>query len=93
MLAGVLLPVCLAPAKAMVELPGKTAPVLLTWLVLLAVARRWAVPGAIVAMTIVIVATDAPHLSAASIAPSLTWTDARPSTWARSSASGYRCSS
>ena len=28
MLAGVLLPVCLAPAKAMVELPGKTAPVL-----------------------------------------------------------------
>ena len=40
----------------------------------MAVARRWAVPGAIVAMTIVIVATDAPQLSAASIAPSLTWT-------------------
>jgi benzoate membrane transport protein len=49
MLAGVLLPICLAPAKAVVGLPGQAVPVVVTWLVLLRVARRWAVPGALVA--------------------------------------------
>jgi benzoate membrane transport protein len=49
LLAGVLLPVCLSPARAAVELPGLTAPVIVTWLVLLRFARRLAVPGALVA--------------------------------------------
>jgi benzoate membrane transport protein len=49
LLAGVLLPVCLAPARAAVALPGLTAPVIVTWLVLTRVARRLAVPGALVA--------------------------------------------
>lgn len=49
LLAGVLLPVCLAPARAAVELPGLAAPVILTWLVLLRLARRLAVVGSLVA--------------------------------------------
>jgi benzoate membrane transport protein len=49
LLAGVLLPVCLAPAHAAVALPGLTAPVIVTWLVLMRIARRLAVPGALLA--------------------------------------------
>jgi benzoate membrane transport protein len=49
LLAGVLLPVCIAPARAAVELPGLALPVVAAWAVLMVVARRWAVPGALVA--------------------------------------------
>ncbi len=49
LLAGVLLPICLAPARASVALPLLTAPVIVTWLVLLRVARRLALPGALLA--------------------------------------------
>ncbi|MCW3015384.1 MAG: benzoate transporter [Solirubrobacterales bacterium] len=54
MLAGVLLPICTAPARAVVELPGQSAPIIVTWLVLLRVARRWAVPGALVAAALAV---------------------------------------
>lgn len=47
MLAGVLLPLCLAPARAVVELPWQGLPVVLVWAVLALTARRWAVPGAL----------------------------------------------
>jgi benzoate membrane transport protein len=47
MLAGVLLPICLAPARALVEIPLLVAPAVLTWAVLMRFARRWAVPAAI----------------------------------------------
>ena len=49
LLAGVLLPVCVAPARSLVTMPGLTAPVIITWLVLLRVARRLAIPGALLA--------------------------------------------
>lgn len=49
LLAGVLLPVCLSPARSVVELPGLTAPVIVTWVILMRVARRLAVPGALLA--------------------------------------------
>ncbi len=52
LLAGVLLPVCLAPARAAVSLPGLAVPVIVTWLVLLRVARRLAVPGALLAAAV-----------------------------------------
>ncbi len=55
MLAGVLLPLCVAPIKALVEVPWQAAPVIATWAVLTFVARRWAVPGAVV-VTIIAVA-------------------------------------
>jgi benzoate membrane transport protein len=54
MLAGVLLPLCLAPARAVAELPWQGLPVVLAWAVLALVARRWAVPGAVVAAAVVV---------------------------------------
>ncbi|MGI8332545.1 benzoate/H(+) symporter BenE family transporter [Actinomadura scrupuli] len=47
MLAGVLLPLCLAPVQAVVRFPAQAVPVVLTWLVLNRLSRRWAVPAAL----------------------------------------------
>ncbi|MEU7143184.1 benzoate/H(+) symporter BenE family transporter [Nocardia sp. NPDC046473] len=46
MLAGVLLPLCLAPVKAVQSSPAVVIPVVLVWLVLQRVAKRWAVIAA-----------------------------------------------
>lgn len=54
MLAGVLLPLCLAPITGIVTNPWGVVPVALTWLVFARLAPRWAVPLAFVAATIVI---------------------------------------
>lgn len=54
MLAGVLLPLCLAPIAGIVENPWGVVPVVLTWLVFLRLAPRWAVPLAFLAATIVV---------------------------------------
>jgi benzoate membrane transport protein len=47
LLAGVLLPICLAPARAVVSLPALAAPVVVTWAVMRAIRPRVAVPGAL----------------------------------------------
>lgn len=74
MLAGVLLPICIAPAKAVAEIPGQAVPVVAAWLALLVVARRWAVPGAIAVTAIVILVADDPTAPAEGLLPALTWT-------------------
>ncbi|MDZ8201753.1 benzoate/H(+) symporter BenE family transporter [Microbacterium sp. SSW1-59] len=55
MLAGVLLPLCLAPVTGLTENPWGVAPVVLTWLVVARLAPRWAAPAAFVAAASVIV--------------------------------------
>jgi benzoate membrane transport protein len=71
MLAGILLPICLAPAEAVAQLPPLIAlPPILVWLVLLRLAPRWAVAGAVVA-TGVVVGFTGPHLVPAELVPSL----------------------
>lgn len=55
MLAGVLLPLCLAPVTGIVTNPWGVIPVVLTWLVFARLAPRWAVPLAFVTATIVVV--------------------------------------
>jgi benzoate membrane transport protein len=55
MLAGILLPICLAPVQAAVETPLLALPIILTWLVLTKLAPRWAVPAAMAVTIIVIV--------------------------------------
>jgi benzoate membrane transport protein len=55
MLAGVLLPLCLAPIGGLAKNPWAVVPVLLTWLVFARLAPRWAVPLAFLAATVVIV--------------------------------------
>jgi len=49
MLAGILVPLCTAPVRALLDVPTLALPVILTWAVLLRFARSWAVPGALVA--------------------------------------------
>ena len=49
MLAGVLLTICLRPFVDLVSAPLAIGPVIVVWLVLLRFARRWAVPGSLVA--------------------------------------------
>ena len=73
MLAGVLLSLCVAPYRALAADPAAIAPVLVTWLVLLRVARRWAVPGALLAAVVVIALVGEP-LADGSLLPALTWT-------------------
>jgi benzoate membrane transport protein len=46
MLAGIVLPLCLEPARAFADEPVAIAPVVLVWLVLTRFAKRWAVPAA-----------------------------------------------
>jgi len=81
MLAGVTLELCLEPVKGLAGHPLEVAPILLTWLVLLRLARKWAVPAAF-AVTLVVVgagiARDGgwhggvlPHLVFTT--PALTW--------------------
>jgi benzoate membrane transport protein len=55
MLAGVLLPICLAPVMAVAQLPLYAAPIVLVWLVLYRLAPRWAVPAAMLVAVIAIV--------------------------------------
>lgn len=73
MLAGVLLTLCVEPFRALGANPAAIAPVMMTWLVLLRVARRWAVPGALVTAAVVIVLVGEP-LADGSLLPALTWT-------------------
>jgi benzoate membrane transport protein len=70
MLAGILLPICLAPAEAAAAMPLLALPPILVWLVLLRLAPRWAVAGAVVA-TGVAVAFTQPHIVPAELVPSL----------------------
>ncbi len=75
MLAGVLLPVCTAPVRAAVEIPWQALPVILTWAILMRVARRWAVPGALAAAALaVLLGPTRAVAGAVDLAPSLTFT-------------------
>jgi benzoate membrane transport protein len=47
LLAGVLLPLCVAPVKAVVQLPSLALAPVVAWLVLSRFARRWAAPAAL----------------------------------------------
>ncbi len=74
MLAGVLLVLCVEPFRALADEPAAIAPVLLTWLVLLRLARRWAVPGAFAAAVAVIAASGSLGDLGGGVAPAFTWT-------------------
>lgn len=57
MLAGMLLPLCLAPINAVAELPALALPILLAWMLGLAFARRYAVPIAVLVTGVVLATT------------------------------------
>jgi len=57
MLAGVQLPICFTAFTSLARTPLYVAPILLTWLVGYALARRWAVPLALLAALVVVALT------------------------------------
>jgi benzoate membrane transport protein len=78
MLAGVVLPLCLAPVKAVVALPDLAAPVVVAWALLYRFARRWAVPGALaVAAVVILISQDVRLGPVSGLAPELAWTTPR----------------
>lgn len=83
MLAGVILPLCLEPVRALAASPVAVAPVVLTWLVLQRFSPRWAVPAAFGVAAVVIglallrsgtsVPTDGLVPTLSPVAPVWTW--------------------
>lgn len=70
MLAGILLPLCLAPAQAVMVEPALALPIVVTWAVALRVARPFAVPLAVVVTGVLVVATSPlPIADLAALAP------------------------
>jgi benzoate membrane transport protein len=57
---------------AVVDETALAVPMVVTWLVLLHVARRWAVPGALAAAAVAVAIDPAPGAGAAHLAPQLT---------------------
>jgi benzoate membrane transport protein len=74
MLAGVLLPLCVEPVVALADSPAEVAPVVLTWLVLLRLAPRWAVPASLAVALLVVVVAAGDQVATGDLAPSLTLT-------------------
>jgi len=77
MLAGVLLPLCLAPFKSLGSAPLLIAPVVLCWIVLMKFAPRWSVPGSLLVALAVIgihIASTGVLVPAEDLLPRLEWT-------------------
>jgi benzoate membrane transport protein len=73
MLAGVLLELCLAPVRALADVPWLAAPVIVVWALVGRFARPWAVPAALAVAVPLVVATG-PGLGGLDPAPTLVWT-------------------
>ena len=69
MLAGILLPLCLAPVKAVAQAPALGLPVVLVWALVARVRRLYAVPAAV----LVVAAIIAAQAGTASIAAADWW--------------------
>jgi benzoate membrane transport protein len=82
MLAGIVLELCLAPARELVAHPWQIAPILLIWLVALRLAPKWAIPAAFAAALVVIGVDAAGDRGVhGGLLPQLQWT-APHFTWA-----------
>ncbi|AYF74986.1 benzoate transporter BenE [Nocardia yunnanensis] len=77
MLAGVLLPLCLAPVKALPVSPAVVVPVIVTWLVLQRFAPRWSVLAAFAVAAAgagIDIAVTHRRIDAAGLVPRVEWT-------------------
>ncbi len=66
-LAGVLLPFCLAPAQAVGDLPVEAGVVVVVWLAALRLAPAWSAPAALLALVAVVVVSGDLQLPAATL--------------------------
>lgn len=74
MLAGVLLPLCLAPFQSLGSIPLLVLPVIVVWLAASALVPKWAVPLALLAALVVIavrLVLDGTTIDPASLSPAL----------------------
>lgn len=72
MLAGILVPICLAPVQAAVELPALALPAVIVWALLARLAPRWAVAGAVIAtIAAIVISGRAAGFGEYSLAPTL----------------------
>jgi benzoate membrane transport protein len=67
MLAGILLPLCLAPARAVQTHPALGLAIVLTWAVVASIRKLYAVPAAVVVAVVLIAATS--HITAHALGP------------------------
>ncbi|WKN47671.1 benzoate/H(+) symporter BenE family transporter [Nocardioides sp. Arc9.136] len=74
MLAGVLMPLCLAPVTGLADSPGLVGPVVLTWVVGQLLFRRWAVPAALVVALTVVLLEAGDTVDTDRLLPTLAWT-------------------
>lgn len=74
MLAGVLVPICLEPVTGLADSPRYVGPVVLAWLVMHRISRRWAVPVSLAVALVVVLVAAGDSVQAADLVPSLTWT-------------------
>ncbi|GAA3421896.1 benzoate/H(+) symporter BenE family transporter [Streptosporangium vulgare] len=70
MLAGVLLDLCVAPVRALAEIPLMAGPVVLTWALLSRFARKWAIPVALL-VAVAAIALTGPGPAAVDVRPVL----------------------
>lgn len=74
MLAGVLLPLCLAPVRAVAEIPLLALPVVLGWAVVGRLNRLWAIPAAVgIAAILLALTTTLPVGGLGALAPAPVW--------------------
>ncbi|MBV1854671.1 benzoate/H(+) symporter BenE family transporter [Catellatospora tritici] len=74
MLAGVLLNLCLAPVRALSEVPRLAIPVIVIWALLSRFAARWAVPAALAAAAVAIALTTSGTPGGVAVRPELSFT-------------------
>ncbi|MFP3579382.1 benzoate/H(+) symporter BenE family transporter [Arthrobacter sp. fls2-241-R2A-200] len=77
MLAGVLLPLCLAPFRSLGSAPLYVAPVLLCWILFMKFAPRWSVPASLLVALAVIgvhIVANGVHIPGDGLLPRLEWT-------------------
>lgn len=74
LLAGVLLPLCLAPARAMGEIPALAGPTIAVWFLVFILARRWAVPAAFVAAVVALAIDGSLPALSRDLLPHVAWT-------------------
>ena len=74
LLAGVLLPLCLAPVRAADQLPALALPTIAAWALLTRFARRWATPGALLTAVAALLVQHTLRLGHAGLLPAPTFT-------------------
>lgn len=74
MLAGVLLPICLEPVTGLADSPAYVGPVVLAWLVMHRISRRWAVPVSLAVALVVVVVAAGSQVAPQDLVPTVAWT-------------------